>query len=32
MITYHPGRQGKLDALSRRSYLVPKEGDVVYNQ
>jgi len=32
VITYHPRRQqGKLDALSHRSYLVPKEGDAAYD-
>ncbi len=33
MITYHLGQQqGKPDALSCCSYLMPKEGDVAYNQ
>jgi hypothetical protein len=33
MITYRPGsQQGRSDALSRRSYLAPKEGDAVYDQ
>ena len=33
VITYRPGsQQGKSDALSRRSYLAPKEGDAAYDQ
>jgi hypothetical protein len=33
VITYQPGKQqGLFDALSRRSYLVPKEGKVAYEQ
>jgi hypothetical protein len=33
VITYHLGQQqGKPDALSRCSYLAPKEGDAPYNQ
>jgi hypothetical protein len=32
MITYRPGfQQSRSDALSRRSYLAPKEGDVAYD-
>ncbi len=32
-ITYRPGKQqGLSDALSRRSYLAPKEGDAAYDQ
>jgi hypothetical protein len=33
MITYRLGsQQGQSDALSRRPYLAPKEGDATYNQ
>jgi hypothetical protein len=33
VITYRPGNlQGKHDALSRRSYLAPKEGDPILDQ
>jgi hypothetical protein len=33
VITYRPGiQQGKSDALSRRSFLAPKEGDAAYDQ
>lgn len=33
VITYRPGaQQGKPDALSRRSYLMPKEGDAAFDQ
>jgi hypothetical protein len=33
MITYRPGsQQGWFDALLRRSYLAPKEGDTIYDQ
>lgn len=33
IITYRLGsQQGKTDALSRRAYLVPKEGEAIYNQ
>ncbi|MCO5585599.1 hypothetical protein L7F22_039534 [Adiantum nelumboides] len=33
VISYRPGhQQGKPDALSRRSYLTPKEGDAAFDQ
>jgi hypothetical protein len=33
MIIYRPGsQQGRSDALSRHSYLAPKEGDAIYDQ
>ena len=33
VITYRPGaKQVRSDALSRRAYLAPKEGDVAYDQ
>ena len=33
IITYHPTSQhGQFDALSRRSYFIPKEGDATYDQ
>jgi hypothetical protein len=33
VITYRPGKQqGLSDALSRRSYLAPKEGEATYEQ
>jgi hypothetical protein len=33
VITYQPGKQQRLfDALSRRSYLAPKEGETAYEQ
>jgi hypothetical protein len=33
IITYRPGKQqGLLDALSRRSYFAPKQGEAVYDQ
>jgi hypothetical protein len=33
VITYQPRKQqGLFDALSRQSYLIPKEGEVAYEQ